>query len=150
GDLRPLPVSLLLEQIKQGLDFKRLAELLGIEPPTLTADSDFTSLLHWLESVVGAHDEAFDERCDLESPIHEHRLYRLARASAAEPAALVAGMITLLALLVQRFGHPDLRIQPEWAIAQMGADGRLSVDGFLRSVQRRIRGGSISIGDIMQ
>ena len=30
----------------------------------------------------------------------------------------------------------------------MGADGRLSVDGFVRSLRRRVRSGHVTIGDI--
>jgi len=55
--------------------------------------------------------------------------------------------VTMLALIFLRFGKSDLRFQPDWAISRMGADGRLSVDRFLRAMHRRLERGDISIGE---
>jgi len=148
GDLRPVPISEILNHMMIALDYARLAELLDVEPPGLTPESDFIRLTRWLEALVGADGAAFDERCNLDSPVHEHKLYRLAIDPYAEPAAMAAGMLTVLALITLRFGHPNLWMEPEWTISKMGSDGRLSVDGFLRSIRHRIQRGSISIGEV--
>ena len=36
-------------------------------------------------------------------------------------------------------------LREDWDISRMGADGRLSVDAFVRTVHRRLQGGSVTI-----
>ena len=54
----------------------------------------------------------------------------------------------MLALIILRFVQPDLWLRPEWTISRMGADGRLSVDGFVKAMLRRLQRARTLIGDI--
>jgi hypothetical protein len=125
-----------------------LAAFLEIPAPLLTATSDFNELLRWLQLVVGADENAFDEHCGINAPINEHLLYLLGRNDRDAPTLQVAGMVTMLALLYLRFGRPAHWTRPEWEISRMGADGRLSVDGFVHSLRQRLRSGPTTILEI--
>jgi len=63
---------------------------------------------------------------------------------------MVAGMLTMLALTYLRFGHPERWGEADWDISRMGADGRLSVDGFVRTLQRKLRSGPVTIGETVR
>ncbi len=148
GDIRPIALSKFWRYLDQALDFDRLASALQITSPKISGDSGFTTLLRWLESTVDASGLAFDAACGLSSPIHEHRLYRLALERPTEPEVMVAGMITMLALTHLRFGLSERWKEPEWQISLMGANGRLSVNGFVRQMQRRLSSGPVTIAEI--
>lgn len=145
GDLRPLPLERLWADIGDALNFRLLAQALHCSPPNLTAQSDVLDLLRWLYETVGSSEATFDDLCGIDAPVHEHRLYNLAIQQRGNDTAEVAGMITLLALIHARFGRFELSQQPEWQIARMGADGRLSVDGFVRELRRRLRAGPLTL-----
>lgn len=148
GDVRPVPLARLWAHVEANLDFAHLARLLDIEPPRLHATSDFMTLLAWLQRMVQAEGLAFDDGCRMDAPLHEHKLYWLVRNAPGDATAAVAGMITMLALLYLRFGHPEVWRQPAWHISRMGADGRLSLDGFVHELQRRLRSGPLTIADV--
>lgn len=149
GDVRPVQVSHLWQHLEAALDFDGLAGRLSLPEPGLEYDASLRSLLNWLLRSVGAdHRSSFDLSCKLNAPIQEHRLYRLALENPSSPDVMVAGMVTMLALIFLRFGKSDLRFQPDWAISRMGADDRLSVDRFLRAMHRRLESGDISIVEI--
>jgi len=148
GDVRPVPVSQVWEHVDTALDFNGLAARLGVPEPDLAVDSDVRGLLDWLAGLAGADGTAFDVACTIDAPVHEHRLYRLAMEHRGSPEVMVAGMITMLALILLRFDQPDLWRQSEWEICRMGADGRLSVDGFLRALDSKLQRGPVSIRQI--
>jgi hypothetical protein len=104
--------------------------------------------LDWLQHLIGADRATFDTACTSGAPLQEHRLYRLATAHSTAPEVMVAGMITMLALILLRFEQPELWFQSEWVISRMGAEGRLSVDGFVKTMHRRLQSGGISISEI--
>ena len=145
GDLRPVQLSHLWEHIRQGLDFQALAAQFGVPAPSIDADSDVFGLLSWLKHLVGAEAGSFDRECSLGAPLNEDRLYRHALSNRHAPEIMIAGMVTLLATVYLRFSDPDLWLQPEWTISRMGADGRLSVDGFIRTLHSRVRAGRFTI-----
>jgi hypothetical protein len=147
GDIRPVPLADLWAHLDAELDFAGLAARFALPAPDLRATSDFQRLLDWLISLVGASDEAFDAACGLQSPLHEHRLYELALGGRSVPDGMIAGMITMLALIYLRFGHPQLWLKAEWEVSRMGSDGRLSLDGFMRFLRERLRSGPITIGE---
>lgn len=138
GDIRPLPLDALWQHVEEALDFGRLAARLGLPNPRLHATSGFSQLRAWLESLAGAGGAAFDAACGLDAPLHEHKLYRLVEQHRGTRDTMVAGMITMLALIDLRFGRPELWQQPEWELARMGQNGRLPLDGFVRSLRRRL------------
>jgi hypothetical protein len=138
GDIRPLPLEALWQHLEEALDFSRLAGRLGLQNPSLSAASGFGQLRTWLESLAGAEGAAFDAACSLDRPLHEHKLYRLVEQHRGARDTMVAGMITMLALIDLRFDRPELWQQPEWELARMGQNGRLPLDGFVRSLRRRL------------
>lgn len=148
GDVRPIPLTHFWIQLETALDFDSLAAWLNLPGPGMGADSGFRHLLDWLQGLVGADLTTFDAACTLDAPVQEHRLYRLAMAHSTAPEVMVAGMVILLALTFLRFDQPDLWLQPEWAVSRMGANGRLSVDGFVKTVHRRLRSGWVTIREI--
>jgi len=150
GDMRPVPLSRFWEHLDTVLDFNDLAARLSVPPPGLSSRSGFGSLLDWLQTLIGADQVTFDAACTLAAPIHEHRLYQLAMSNRTAPDVMIAGMVTMLALILLRFGRPDVWFRQEWEISRMGAEGRLSVDGFVKAVRRRLQGGHIAVGEIVR
>ncbi|HIE54153.1 MAG TPA: hypothetical protein EYP90_03040 [Chromatiaceae bacterium] len=148
GDFRPLPTSLFWEHLVEALDFNRLAGRFNIPSPGISGESGFQQLLGWLTSLAGADGLEFDEACGLQTPVHEHRLYSLALGHRIEPDVMVAGMVTMLAVIYLRFGHPECWQRPEWEIAKMGRAGRLPLHGFIQDLRQRIQGGPITINEI--
>jgi hypothetical protein len=148
GDIHPIPLAHFWQHLEAALNFDGLTAWLNLTGPELGANSGFQSLLDWLQRLVGADRATFDIACTLDAPLQEHRLYRLATAHSTAPEVMVAGMITMLALILLRFEQPELWLQPEWAVSHMGAEGRLSVDGFVRTMHRRLQSGGISISEI--
>lgn len=137
GTATPLPLSQFWEHVSSALDLAGLAGLLQLPAPQLKPDSGFGDLLEWLERTIGSTRSTFDEKCGLESPVNEDKLYRLALKHRADPHIMVAGMVVLLSLLYLRFGSPGRWLQPEWEICRMGSEGRLSLDGFIRTLFRQ-------------
>jgi hypothetical protein len=148
GDIRPIPLSDFWKHLDQSLDFHTLTERLNLPPSELQSNSTFQNLLNWLKTTVGATDQSFDTACNIQSPIQEHCLYDLAQEYHDQVDVMTAGMMTLLGLVILRFSSPDLRLQPEWEIARMGADVRLSMDGFIRKIQNWLHSGPVTIGEI--
>ncbi len=146
GDLRPTPFDQLWAHVHEALDFDALAACLSLPGAGLNAASDVQSLLDCAACVNGTTTAAFDSTCALSSPLNEHVLYTLARANPNDPVAMLAGAATQLALIYLRFGHRDLRMRPDWEIARMGAEGRLSIDGFVRALEQRLAAGPYALG----
>jgi hypothetical protein len=145
GDVHPVPLPRLWQHLDLALDFEGLASWLELPTPGLHAQSSLQEVMDWLLALVGADESSFDGQCRLHSPVHEHRLYQLALEHRDTPAIMVAGMVTMLVLIYLRYGHPDLWGQPEWEISRMGADGRLSVSGFLSTLRCRLGRGTVDL-----
>lgn len=150
GDLRPIPIDAFWRHLNELLSFDVLADTMGIIDPGLTPESSWSRLLAWLRSTIGADTDNFDVRCTLDAPIHEHRLYLLAYEAADEPQRFVPAMLAILCLIYLRFGSPACWMKPEWTIAHMGADGRLSVDGFVKTLRARLDQQVLTIGDVVR
>jgi hypothetical protein len=143
GEARPLPFAELERHLEQALDFDALASELGVAHPGLRGDASFDALIAWIGQTIGATADDFDVACGIGASINEHRLHMLVRRERASGVA-VAAALALLGTLARRFDGNAERFRPEWSISRMGADGRLSFDGFLRSLrQRRLAGASI-------
>ncbi|CAG0997799.1 hypothetical protein ANRL4_02904 [Anaerolineae bacterium] len=150
GDVRPIPLSTFWQHIETALNFDRLATKLGLVKPHIQANSGFMALLDWLERIAGASGAQFDAACTLNRPLNEEHLYNLASEDRADRVSMITGMVTMLALIYLRFSQPKLWQTPEWAISQMGAESRLSVAGFLRQLQRRLKSGPVTIGEVVR
>ena len=148
GDLRPIPINTFWQHLDTLLSFDAVAEAASIATPELGPQSSLNRYLAWLRATVGASADDFDARCTLEPPICEHILYRLADDGAAKDARLfVPAMLGILMLIYLRFGQPTTWLTPEWAIARMGADGRLSLDGFVRTLHRKLEQQALTLAD---
>jgi hypothetical protein len=150
GDIRSIPLSSFWQHLDQALDFTQFARRLGLANPGLQSVSGFRDLLNWIRSVAEDAGQDFDNACGITCPLHEHRIYRLAQEYRQQPDVMTSGMITLLALVLLRFGSPDLRIQPEWEIARMGGDTRLSLDRFIRKLQANLQSGPVTIIEVLR
>ena len=137
GDARPLPLAEFEHHLEEALDFDALASELACTPPGLRGDAPFDELIGWIQRMVGAEDGNFHAACGIAAPLNEHRLHLLVRGNRSSNLAIAAA-IALLATLARRFDAEAERFRPEWRISRMGADGRLSFDGFLRSLRRRM------------
>ena len=131
----------LWEHLVEALDINRLAVRLNIPSPGISNETGFQQLLDWLTALIGADGLEFDEACSLQAPVHEHQLYSLALGHRTEPGVMVAGMVTMLALVYLRFGYPECWQESEWEIATMGRNGRLPLHGFIQGLRRRLQGG---------
>jgi hypothetical protein len=150
GDVHPVPISRLWQHLNTALDFDGLASLLELASPGLTAHSSVQEVMGWLLALAGADEASFDACCRLGAPFHEHSLYRLALEHRAAPEIMVAGMVTMLILIYLRFGHPNMRRQPEWEISRMGADGRLSINGFVTALHHRLERGTVDLNELVR
>lgn len=148
GDIRPIPTNQFWQHLDTALDFIGLAQILQVPLPRLRAESGFADLLNWLQGLAQADADGFDLACTLHSPIQEHKLYQAAYDNRQYPPLMVAGMITMLALIYLRFGRSELWVEPEWEISRMGANGRLSVHGFIQNLRRRLHSGPVTIREI--
>jgi hypothetical protein len=148
GTIQAFHLYSLWDYVNHALDFDALASSLGLPSPGFSAGSSFRQLLDWLQNTVGADQDGFDQACTIHSPIHEHKLYQLANDNRSLPHVMVAGMVTMLALILLRFGKEELWTQPEWEISKMGANGRLSLDGFVRTMQKKLMSGPFTVMEI--
>ena len=151
GDIHSIPVADYYQHLSANIDLNELAGKFGLALPNLDLTSGFRSLEEWLLGLVGANRENFDEMCGLESRLNEDKLYRQAMKARNHPdiTSMVTGMITMLAIIHLRFSSSELRRKPEWEISKMGSDGRLSLDGFLRTLEKRLRSGPVTIQEIL-
>lgn len=148
GELRPVPLASIRAYVDESLDFDQLAGAIDVAPPGLHASSPFEKLCDWLVAAVGTDRASFDQRCDIESGLNEHVLYRLAHAR-RDGTGRIAGAILILATLFLRFGHPGRWMDPAWTeVSRSGEDGRLSVDRFMRDVRRRVVSSAPTIGEL--
>jgi hypothetical protein len=152
GDIQPIPVADFYQHLSEEVDFNKFAQALGIPQPNINLTSGFRSLEEWLLGLANANRDDFDKALGIDSIIHEHRIYQLAIKARSRPdvTSMVTGMIIMLALINLRFGNSELKIKPEWAISRMGSGGRLSVDGFLRTMDKRLRNGQMPIEEILR
>lgn len=145
GCLRPLEINDFWKSLEKAIDFRKLAKRFDIPAPGLTASSDLRQLNKWLMSVAGSGETDFDRACGISCPIREHALYDAAQEVDATPEVMTAGMLCILAMTYLRFGQSQLRDGPEWAVARMGAEGRLSMEAYLADVRQRLDRGPLSV-----
>lgn len=150
GDYRPLPLSYIWTHLDDALDFESLARHAGLPSPELTATSSFTELIAWLRTLLGSPTPSFDAPYALDVPIHEHLLVQWTHEHQRQPWAMVAGMVCLMALMHLRFGEPDMWQESAWDVSRQGANGRLSVDRYLRRLRRLLAGGDVKIREVAQ
>lgn len=152
GDIKPILVSDFYQHLSDKVNFNYLAKKFNLPKTNVGLNSGFRELENWLLDLVSSSREDFDEKCGIDSPINEHNLYQQAIESSRHPdiTSLVTGMITLLTIIFLRFNNSDLRSKPEWEISRMGADGRLSFDGFLNMIERCQKNGFVTIEEILR
>jgi len=137
GEVSPLPLQAFWEHLYQSaLSFSAMADSLTISGAAPDGDRSFAEVCDWVEN-------AADLRSDIEAPyrfdsaLHEHHLYRLIRQHRNRSDIAVPAALTMLALVWLRFSARELQLRPEWEVARMGSDGRLSMASFINQLRRR-------------
>ena len=149
GDCRPLSSARFWRHLEESLDMDAFADRLDLPCPGLKAESSFQHLLDWLCSLSQTNSEGFDGACTLFSPLHERRLYQLAKESPDDARIAVAGMMIMLCLVYLRFGSSTAQKQQAWReVAWKGSDGRLSLAEFIQAVHRQLQQKTPTVLDV--
>lgn len=149
GAMSPIPLSDFWNHMDQQLILNNLTMKMNIPDCNLKAESPFQDLLSWLQDLVKADPATFDTKCNINSPIHEHRLYQMALQSNKSPDVMLVGMLIMLSMIYLRFGRTETWLSKEWYISCMGSQGRLSLDGFVKSLRLKLQKPDITIRDIL-
>lgn len=150
GDYQPLHINEFWNHLEKALDFRSLAKWFELPPCRLGPNSSFSDLLTWLSETVKAKPGKFDEMCKISSPINEHNLFVEAMEKSSPPFVMTAGLLTMLGLIVLRFRDAPLQRSPVWEIARMGAEIRLSMDSFIRNLDRFMKVSHPTIVEVMR
>ncbi len=142
GERISLPFNFLWDYLSNSLDIPYMASQLKLEKPGLTPDFRLSEFLSWIQSVVGGSKQNFDNECGIDSKLNEQLLYQLILSNCLDSKIVIPGALIILSLIFLRFSQRELWQEPEWHIAKMGADGRLSLDGFVRHIKRMVEDGS--------
>jgi hypothetical protein len=145
GCLRPVAIEDFWAHLEKAIDLRKLAKRFDMPAPGLAAASDLRQLNRWLLSTAGTTEADFDSDCGIDYPIREHALYEAAIDPDDAPDVMTAGMLCILALTYLRFAQNPIRDGPEWAVARMGAEARLSMEAYLGDVRRRLDRGPLSV-----
>lgn len=148
GDIRPLPLASFWTHLDDAIRFETVAAALQLPAPKLNTGSGFQSLLDWVKNSAALTHPDLDAPYNQIVPVQEHRL--LTVDGNTTPTILMNNMIIMLALIYLRFDEAELWRQPEWEIAQMGENGRLSFHRFIQQMRSRLRSGPVTIGEIVR
>ncbi|MBT4459841.1 MAG: hypothetical protein HOC56_16380 [Anaerolineae bacterium] len=148
GETQSISLDEFWQHLDKNLDFTAFAQHLGVDAPDLNVHSGARDLLAWVSTVgiAGTNDL---EKGYQKNSLNEHSLYELIGNQKVWQGVELTAMFTLLLLVAERFNDPGIRLRPEWEISKMGANGRLSVDRFLRELYGSIEGGA-TIGEIIK
>ena len=148
GETQSISLDEFWQHLEKSLDFTAFAQHLGLDVPGLSFNSGARDLLAWVSTVgiAGTNDL---EKGYQKNSLNEHSLYELIGNQKVWQGVELTAMFTLLLLVAERFNDPGIRLRPEWEISKMGANGRLSVDRFLRELYGSIEGGA-TIGEIIK
>lgn len=141
GEIRPLPLSDWWDHFESALNLRPLTKRLKLPSVSLDASSRLSDVLTWLTKVVRATPSTFDVKCSLRSPINEDAIYGVFNEGEGWTPTHVSLLMVLLMLVYLRFSQRELRLSKEWQIAKMGMEGRLSLDGFIRSTSEGLKSG---------
>lgn len=150
GDRIPIAKATVENHFISSANFEYLAKRLALPLPELNPESALDDLFKWIKSSIGDTANEFDEVCKLDSPINEHILYQLANENPTDSQIVIPSMLLILVLQYLRFGSIEHWQKPEWAIAKMGSDGRLSMNGFMREINRLQKSKPMTIADFAQ
>lgn len=149
GDLQPLSYADFWLHFEGMQPFDSLAKDLDLDSPGISLDSAFRRLIDWVRDGSKADDSKYLEDFAIDVEITEHRLFELITDDLAKSGAAIAGSLAMLALIFSRFSSSELEYRDEWQISQMGHDGRLSLDGFVRDLRERLASGPIEIREVL-
>jgi hypothetical protein len=148
GDRISLTISGFMRHIEKYLDFEAVTTHLNIKKGDINSNSSLDSFLNWIEG-LGFEKFALSS-INGDTSFNEHDLYELSNSNRTDPGYMVSSMVMLLAIIFMRVSDTDLWQQDEWQIAKMGSDGRLSMDGFVRSITRMRKSGPITLLETME
>ena len=155
GDVQPVQVDVAVAALRALIDGASVHDSVGVSLPfqQATKASAATRLLSRAAGeadIAPAGDSAWLDRAfPFDAELTEWLLYLMTSRGAAAPEVLTTGCIALLFLLAGRFAHPAVLARDDWSFAHLGGIGRLSLHGFLTSLQRRFARGD-SVGDVAE
>jgi len=155
GDVQPVPLDEAIAALRASIDGAALDDWVH-EDPAFSQTTKAHAASRLLSRAAGEVDMAPvedpgwpDRSYSIDAGLTEWRLYLATDRGAASPGVLTTGSIALLHLIAGRFAHPAVMAREEWSFAHLGGVGRLSLHGFVTSIQRRFDRGD-SVGDIAE
>ncbi|NQT67612.1 MAG: hypothetical protein HQ569_08590 [Actinobacteria bacterium] len=145
----PIEIEDFWKHITDNLSFKKLSKHLSIDSPTINKNSKFTELLEWIKNVVG-NKKKFDDECKIDSLINEYKVYNLSKINNFSFETMVLGMLVILSLIYLRFRDAEKEMANLWEISKMGGYDRLSLDLFIKTLDRKLKNKNISIIEIIK
>ncbi|MFL5796556.1 MAG: hypothetical protein ACJ77A_01320 [Actinomycetota bacterium] len=153
GDARPIPVREAVEALVASLDPDGLAESLDGVTPSMRAEDKLSTCIRSLRELAGepvippAEDAGWADRSfALDADLSEWALYVVTGRGSAEPEILATACLALMLLTATRFDYRPLEYRDDWSYARVGGIQRLSFDGFVSSLRRRVEE-QASVGD---
>lgn len=145
GDARPIPVDHAVEALIASLAPDALAQSLGVRAPKLAASARVGAAIRSLRASAGepeiapADDAEWADRAfDLDAGVTEWSLYLATGRGRAAPDVLATSCLALALLTATRFDCPPVEFRDDWAYARAGGMQRLSFDGFVSAMRRRV------------
>ncbi|MCZ7665178.1 MAG: hypothetical protein M5U22_20625 [Thermoleophilia bacterium] len=147
GDLAPVPMTLLHDRIRDMSAPDPLARALGIPVPGLGPESAWSEVVLWYQTQAQAESAFETDGARIDTLVNESVLLDLARATSSE--VQVAAMVGVLALTWARFGDRRMMARPEWQLACLGSEERLSLDRFLRDLAQWSCAPMLTLGTVV-
>lgn len=154
GETFPIPTPEVLASL-DGIDFGPLASDFEIKlpRPKLSGKSPFKDLLEWVR-IQGRIGDDLDGQWDLEAPLTEDALIDwlgFGGPSDEDGMDVLAGSVTLLALVTARLWAPELalRAPDDWFPVIEGGRERLGMQRFLAGLRQRVEVGS-TVADVVR
>ena len=154
GAGRPPKTNDVITALIKSLDFDRLANALGISGMSISTATTIQDAQRKLRVLGGEPDIAptsdeswIDRPYDVDAPLTEWSLYETAHSRDSDTRTTAA--FALLLLTASRIDPATMAGRPEWAYAQLGGRGRLSIDQFHRDLATR-RSRHATVADVAE
>jgi hypothetical protein len=148
GHLQPLPIAGFWEHMESCLRFDPLFSMLEIPKQKFSHETGLKDLLDWLRKhAIGKHND-IEGPYDVQGLLSEHQLYQFG-SDTPWSERVIPAMTLLLLLVYLRLEDKKLRMREEWEINQMGRNGRLSVDRYMRQLDTFLKSGAVTVGEFL-
>lgn len=146
GDLSPIALDDIHAAFGEMAAPKVVALAFEGMDPGLGPNDRWSDVVDWYREAADAQSALESDCARLDLACSEKSLVELSRS---QTSSRVAAAIGILALVVARFGDNGMSEWPEWKLAQLGADGRLSMEGFLRDIEEWNENKSLTLGVVV-